>query len=354
MNKKLVNRVLSLALSMALALTSFVPVHAEEGLADLADDSAVEASLETSVVEETTEADTEEVTADDEQKDEGEEVAAEPETSDEEEASEEAGEASGVTDEEEELVSDGPNETVCTISFHLNGGEFDEADAALYVHEDGDYAAYGVSDLDDPTLVLKAAKKDGATFKGWYTTEDFSDNAFVYNEGEGTYTWEFGLDERMDVYAKFEAVSHATFNFYGEGADGEDPICSVDVEGKLNSETGKYDFTVPSKDGEGNDIVATPEDYFIFNGWYSSKDADIHAPEDVEYITLGETVLSAEEAKPEAFNIYGQWQDKAVVVKVDVPVSAGEFKVIAGIGNGQTVPVYHLGDTLIIGTTEYG
>ncbi|MBE5825946.1 MAG: hypothetical protein E7307_04845 [Butyrivibrio sp.] len=227
MNKKLVNRLLSIAMAMTLSMTSVVPAYAMddtnpdyvEPVVDVEDDVVVEeetASDETQqsgipeddaaavnssasevepVNNETAPASSVDQQAEDEK--------SEAEQTEEETDESELPENPESTDEEIENNDDNlGKEAIITVSYVLDGRMLNEADADKTTLT-GVVGEEMTISLHEPSNEVDGLVID-SSFAGWYTTADYSDNDFANTDDTWTYTFTPDAEEvSLTFYAKF-------------------------------------------------------------------------------------------------------------------------------------------------------
>ena len=158
------------------------------------------------------------------------------------------------------------------------------------------------------TVALTATAKDGYTFVGWYTGDDYAAEHLITNETTTTfkmiYTGENWSDWTQEewIFAKFVG-NDVQVNFSVDSVDGEgNPL------GTINVESGKYEYNSVIR------ITATPKDGYKFDGWYiktwntetEEYDYELYTDgwDDEFYVETLEEVSIAAKFSVDSYNVY--------------------------------------------------
>ena len=147
-------------------------------------------------------------------------------------------------------------ETVYTITYHLNGG----------INNSNNFDTYTMSD----ELVLYYPTKEHYNFVDWYTNKYLDDGYDIWVIPAGTYG-------NIDLYAKWDPKIYSVI--YTDGVDGEDIFPTMYLDAKYNTRTPSFGAN-PTREG------------YNFIGW--DKEVSYYVVGDVVYTAVWEKHVHTE------------------------------------------------------------
>ena len=155
---------------------------------------------------------------------------------------------------EKEAMEGTCEETVYTITYHLNGGTNNSINPITYTMSD--------------EIVLRNPTKEHYNFVSWYTNEYLDDGYDIWVIPVGTYG-------NIDLYAKWDAKLYSVT--YTDGVDSEEIFPTKYLDAKYNSRTPSFGEN-PTRDG------------YVFVGW--DKEVSPTVTGDVIYNAVWEKIYT--------------------------------------------------------------